>query len=139
MASDDVPWAAAVASRSRSDRAVWMRPGATLFTRIFSGPSSMESSLLNIRTAALQALPGVCSGTACCVVPVMLMMVPPPRRRRCGMPAFAQRMYPRSFPLIASTKASSGKSTNAPKAEAPALLTRMSMPPNRSAACATNL
>jgi hypothetical protein len=59
----------------------------------------------------------------------------PPQVRDDGLRA---SMYPRSLPLIASTKASSGKSTNAPKADAPALLTRMSMPPNRSAACATN-
>src|SRR5260221_675426 len=37
---------------------------------------------------------------------------------------------------MASTKASSGRPTNGPKADAPALLTRMSMPPSRSAACA---
>src|SRR5437867_2705756 len=42
-----------------------MRPGARLFTRMFSGPSSIDSSLLNMRSAALQALPGVCRGTAC--------------------------------------------------------------------------
>src|SRR5262245_23049203 len=38
---------------------------------------------------------------------------------------------------MASTNASSGSSMNGPNAEAPALLTRTSTPPRRSAACAT--
>jgi hypothetical protein len=45
-------------------RAVWMRPGARLFTRMFNGPTSMDSSLLNIRIAALHALPGVWKDTS---------------------------------------------------------------------------
>src|SRR4030095_13649826 len=82
--------------RAELHRQVLAEPARTVFMRMFSGPSSIESSLLNMRIAALHALPGVCSGIACWVVPVMLTMTPPPRRRMCGTAAFAQRMSPSS-------------------------------------------
>ena len=71
--------------------------------------------MLNIRIAALQALPGVCNGTACWVVPVHLATCDRIRdtahrhgikaSMHCASTAFAAGAVKRGFDLIMFTSA----------------------------------
>ena len=68
-----------------------------------------------------------------------LTMAPPPRARMCGTTALMQRNGPFTFTAIVRSQRSGSMSLNIPPvrvANIAALLMRMSMPPNSSAAVA---
>ncbi len=65
------------------------------------------------------------------------MMLPPPRSRMCGSAAWARNNGARRLTAIMRSHSSSRISETVRSNMIPALLTRMSIPPNRSTACST--
>ena len=108
-------------------------------TRMPSGASSFESAFVRASPAA--RLTEVGSDRAAGVLaPVLRMLTirPPPACRMGGTQSRTQRIAAKSFSSRSACQAASSTVSNPRAAEVPALLTRMSIRPNRSSVVGTS-
>src|SRR5262249_35328574 len=101
-----------------------------VFTRILSGAYSLASDLVRLMPAARETLVG--SPRACGTFAprlVTLMMRPPPRFFMWGMQSRQSRMAEKTLRSKSCCQPTSSTRSNEAAAEVPALLTRMSTPP----------
>ena len=131
--------AAPPATQRRSHWPLLTIPRQIALTRMPSGASSFESAFVRASPAARltevgsERAPGV-------LAPVfrMLTMRPPPAFRMGGTQSRTQRIAAKSFSSRSACQAASSTVSKPRAAEVPALLTRMSIRPNRSSVSATS-
>src|SRR5918994_3945835 len=126
-----------VAARSRRTQGVSAVPGLTQLTRIPSGRWSAAMARVSESTAPLVALYRARSGRpAVAAIEQVLTIAARPERRRWGKAARVVRTRRRRLTPRTRRHSSMGVSSTVPWAPMPALLTRTSSPPQRSATAA---
>src|SRR5438067_148976 len=119
-------------------RTVAMIPGETQFTVTFAAAKSCASALVNPTSPAFAAMTcGRPFAPVWAAMPPRFTMAPSQLRSRWGKAALAVRNAPSRITDVTARKSAYVSSANGFSGRAAALLTRMSMRPNRSTVAAT--
>ena len=110
-----------------------------VLTRMLSAANSLASDLVRLMPAARVTLVGSARAGGALPPPIVALTIePPPRSRIDGTTPRQKRTAPITLSWMSASQASSSSDSRPCAADAPALLIRMSTPPNSAVTALTN-